>query len=139
MLPPHLLAALQGDLDPEKSPNYYPPALTGLRGSHVGAFEVAHSIRDGDFREKAGNPGDTAESFDLVIVGGGISGLSAAHFFRKSNPNARILIIENHDDFGGHAKRNEFTVAGRKLLGYGGTFSVESPAPYSAVAKNLIE
>jgi spermidine dehydrogenase len=139
MVPPRLFAALQDDLDPEKSPNYYPPALTGLRGSHPGAFEVAHSIRDGDFWEKAGNPTDTGESFDLIIVGGGISGLSAAHFFRKSNPNARILIIENHDDVGGHAKRNEFTVAGRKLLGYGGTFSVESPAPYSAIAKNLIE
>ncbi len=139
LLPPHLLAALQNDLDPEKSPDYYPPALTGLRGSHVGAFEVAHSIRDGDFWERAGKPTETGEKFDLVIVGGGISGLSAAHFFRKSNPGARILILDNHDDFGGHAKRNEFTVGDRKLLGYGGTFSIESPAPYSAVAKGLIE
>src|SRR5712691_10714419 len=75
--PPHLLAALQHDLDPEKSPDYYPPALTGLRGSHVGAFEVAHSVRDGDFWEHAGEPSDTQEKFDLVVVGGGISGLSA--------------------------------------------------------------
>lgn len=138
ILPSPLLAALQDDLNPESSPGYYPPALTGLRGSHVGAFEVAHSVRDGDFWEKAGSPSDTGESFDLIIVGGGISGLSAAHFFRKANPNARILILENHDDFGGHAKRNEFTVGDRKLLGYGGTFSIESPAPYSAVAKGLI-
>jgi spermidine dehydrogenase len=138
VLPPHLLAALQYDLDPEKSPNYYPPALTGLRGSHVGSFEVAHSLRDGDFWQNAGKPVETGETYDLVIVGGGISGLSAAHFFRKSHPDARILIIENHDDFGGHAKRNEFTVDDRKLLGYGGTFSIESPAPYSAVAKGLI-
>jgi spermidine dehydrogenase len=139
MIPPHLLAALESDLDPEKSPNYYPPALTGLRGSHVGAFEVAHSVRDGDFWEKAGRPIETGETFDLIIVGGGISGLSAAHFYRKANPTARILIVDNHDDFGGHAKRNEFTVGDRKLLGYGGTFSVESPAPYSVVAKQLIE
>jgi len=139
LLPPHLLAALQNDLDPEKSPDYYPPALTGLRGSHVGAFEVAHSVRDGDFWEKAGKPTETGEKLDLIIVGGGISGLSAAHFFRKSNPGARILILDNHDDFGGHAKRNEFTIGDRKLLGYGGTFSIESPAPYSAVAKDLIE
>src|SRR5437764_1138313 len=139
ILPPHLAAALQHDLDPEKSPEYYPPALTGLRGSHVGAFEVAHSLRDGDFWQKAGKPAETGETFDLIIVGGGISGLSAAYFFRKANPNARILIIENHDDFGGHAKRNEFTVGDRKLLGYGGSFSIESPAPYSAVAKGLIQ
>ena len=139
MLPPHLLAALQNDLDPEKSPNYYPPSLTGLRGSHIGSFEVAHSLRDGDFWQKAGTPIDTGEKFDLIVVGGGISGLSAAYFFRKSNPNARILILENHDDFGGHAKRNEFTVVDRKLLGYGGTFSIESPAPYSTVAKGVVE
>jgi spermidine dehydrogenase len=139
MLPPHLLAALQHDLDPETSPDYYPPALTGLRGSHVGSFEVAHSLRDGDFWKKAGQPTPTSESYDLVVVGGGISGLSAAYFFRKANPKARILILENHDDFGGHAKRNEFTIGNRKLLGYGGTFSIESPAPYSSVAKGLIE
>lgn len=138
-LPPHVLTALESDLDPEKAPGYYPPALTGLRGSHVGAFEVAHSLRDGDFWEKAGKPHETGEKFDLIIVGGGVSGLSAAHFFRKSNPNARILILENHDDFGGHAKRNEFTVGDRELLGYGGSFSVESPAPYSGVAKGLLE
>lgn len=138
VLPPHLLAALQHDLDPEKKPDYYPPALTGLRGSHVGSFEAAHSVRDGDFWQKAEKPVERREKFDLIIVGGGISGLSAAHFFRKANPGARILIIENHDDFGGHAKRNEFTVDGRKLLGYGGTFSIESPAPYSAVAKGVI-
>jgi len=139
ILPPHLLAALQHDLDPEKSPGYYPPALTGLRGSHVGAFEVAHSVRDGDFWEKAGKPIETGETFDLIVVGGGISGLSAAHFFRKSNPKARILILENHDDFGGHAKRNEFTIGDRRLLGFGGTFSIESPAPYSSVAKGVVK
>lgn len=143
ILPTHLLAALQHDADPEKSPSYYPPALTGLRGSHVGSFEVAHSLRDsvqdGEFWQKAPKAIETGEKFDLVIVGGGISGLSAAHFFRKANPGARVLIIENHDDFGGHAKRNEFAVGGFHRLGFGGTFSIESPAPYSAVAKGVVE
>src|SRR6201996_412759 len=138
MLPPHLLAALQHDLDPEKSPDDYPPALTGLRGSHVGSFEAAHSVRDGDFWQKAGTPTDTGEKFDLIVVGGGISGLSAAYFFRKANPNARVLILDNHDDFGGHAKRNEFTVGDRKLLGFGGTQSIEAPGRYSDVAKGLL-
>ncbi len=117
----------------------YPPARTGLRGSHVGSFEVMHSVRDGNFWDTAGKPVDTKETYDLVIVGGGISGLSAAHFFQKvAGPNARILIIENHDDFGGHAKRNEFRGNSRFLLGYGGTFSIESPAPYSPVAQSVI-
>ena len=127
------------DREPETSPDYYPPALTGLRGSHVGSFEVGHSVRDGNFWQTAGKPAETGEKLDLIVVGGGISGLVAAHFFQKASPGARILILENHDDFGGHAKRNEFGVNGRTLLGYGGTFSIQSPAPYSAVAKGVIE
>ncbi|HEY4282866.1 MAG TPA: FAD-dependent oxidoreductase, partial [Chthoniobacterales bacterium] len=139
VIPPHVLAALQNNSDPEKSTDYYPPALTGLRGSHVGSFEVAHSIRDHEFWEKAPKPIETGEKFDLIVVGGGISGLSAAHFYRKANPSARVLILDNHDDFGGNAKRNEFMVGGYRRLGFGGTFSIESPAPYSSVAKEVVE
>jgi spermidine dehydrogenase len=125
---------------PEKSANYYPPALTGMRGSHPGSFDAAHSLRDGTFWDSAGKPEDTREIYDLIVVGGGISGLVAAHFYRKAvGGKARILIIENHDDFGGHAKRNEFRVGNAFRLGFGGTFSIESPAPYSAVAKAVIE
>ncbi len=138
ILPTSLLAAADAEL--ETSPDYYPPALTGLRGSHAGSFEAAHALRDGSLWQQSGQPIDTRESYDLIVVGGGISGLSAAHFFRKiAGDKARILIIENHDDFGGHAKRNEFRIGNRTVLGYGGTFSIESPAPYSAVAKNLVE
>ncbi|MCU1296980.1 MAG: hypothetical protein JWO91_1258 [Acidobacteriaceae bacterium] len=139
MMPNSLLGALDFN-DDQNSSGYYPPALTGLRGSHVGAFEIAHSLRDGTFWEQAGKPTDTGETHDLVIVGGGISGLSAAHFYRKiAGFKSRILILDNHDDFGGHAKRNEFTAGNRRLLGFGGTFSIESPAPYSAVAKGVIK
>ena len=97
-------------------------------------------MRDGIFWESAGKPEDTGETYDLIIVGGGISGLSAAHFYRKAmGGKARILILDNHDDFGGHAKRNEFRVNNAFRLGFGGTFSIESPAPYSAVAKDVIQ
>jgi spermidine dehydrogenase len=117
----------------------YPPGLTGLRGSHDGSFEVAHALRDGTFRATAGEPTDTGERYDLVVVGAGISGLAAAWFFRKAaGASARILILDNHDDFGGHARRNEFRVGGRTLIGYGGTFAIDSPAPYSAVASALV-
>ena len=138
VMPWHLFAA--GDTDPEKSPAYYPPALTGLRGSHPGSFDSAHALRDGTFWDTAGAPQDTGETYDLIIVGGGISGLSAAHFYRKSaGANARILILDNHDDFGGHAKRNEFRVGNAFRLGFGGTYSIESPAPYSKEARGLVE
>ena len=140
LIPPEMWAAAAADLEPQNTPGYYPPAKTGLRGSHVGSFETMHKVRDGAFWDKAPKPVDTNESYDLIVVGGGISGLSAAHFFRKAaGDKARVLILENHDDFGGHAKRNEFHAGDRTLLGFGGTFSIESPAPYSAVAKGLIE
>ena len=139
-LMPWHLAAADEPAAPEKSPGYYPPALTGMRGSHPGSFDAAHSLRDGTFWDSAGKPEDTGETYDLIVVGGGISGLSAAHFYRKiAGSKARILILDNHDDFGGHAKRNEFRVNNAFRLGFGGTFSIESPAPYSAVAKALIE
>src|SRR5579871_3752826 len=138
MMPWQLFA---GDsASPEKDPTYYPPALTGMRGSHPGSFETAHSLRDGTFWDSVGKPEDTGETYDLIVVGGGISGLAAAHFYRKAaGPKSRILILDNHDDFGGHAKRNEFRVNDAFRLGFGGTFSIESPAPYSAVAKGVIE
>jgi spermidine dehydrogenase len=120
-------------------PGYYPPALTGLRGSHEGSFEAAHGVRDGKVPPKNANPADTKEIYDLVIVGGGISGLSAAYFWRAKNPEARILILDNHDDFGGHAKRNEFRAVGRMLLANGGTWAIESPFPYSPVARGLMD
>jgi spermidine dehydrogenase len=105
---------------------YYPPALTGLRGSHVGSFEMAHQMG----WEKKGFDTDKlpiTEEYDLVVVGGGLSGLSAAWFYREKHPKARILILENHDDFGGHAKRNEFSAGGRKIIGYGGSEAFQSP------------
>ena len=120
----------------QKEADYYPPAKTGMRGSHDGSWEVAHDLRDGKQW-----PEGTAdkEVYDLIVVGGGISGLAAAYFFRRfAGPDSRILVLDNHDDFGGHAKRNEFRSGGRLLLGYGGTQSIEAPAHYSAVSKELL-
>ena len=115
---------------------YYPPALTGMRGSHPGSFEVAHQLRDGITWTDAV---DTGESYDLVVVGAGLSGLSAAYFFLTSaGPGARVLVLDNHDDFGGHAKRNEFTYGGRTLLLNGGTSNLESVNHYSTVSRTLL-
>ena len=124
---------------PQDQPGYYPPILNGLRGSHPGSFESAHALRDGDFWSQAPAPEDTGERYDLVVVGGGISGLSAAHFYRAAKPGAKILILDNHDDFGGHAKRNEFHLDGKLHLLNGGTLEIDSPRPYSAVADGLLK
>ncbi|MGA9507700.1 MAG: NAD(P)-binding protein [Candidatus Sulfotelmatobacter sp.] len=121
------------------SGKFYPPALTGMRGSAPGSYDVAHALRDGDFWETAGSPADTNETYDLVVVGGGISGLAAAYFYRKSaGKDSRVLILDNNDDFGGHARRNEFRVGERVLLSNGGTQSIESPSEYSGVAKGVL-
>src|SRR5262249_53627729 len=104
-------------MEPQNRPGYNPPVSTGLRGSHPGSFEIAHGLRDGTFWKTAPKPIDTGEVYDLIVVGGGISGLSAAYFFReRAGRTARILILENHDDFGGHAKRNEFHLGGKLQL-----------------------
>ncbi len=120
-----------------QDPRYYPPALTGMRGSHPGSFEAAHGLRDG---KASHDVIDTEEDYDMVVVGGGISGLASAYFYRKSaGPQARILILDNHDDFGGHAKRNEFQAGNRLLLGYGGTQSIEAPGHYSKESIGLLK
>ena len=111
-----------------------------MRGSHAGSFEAVHALRDGTFWKSAGTPVDTREVYDFVVVGAGISGLSAAHFLRsRTGPSTRILILENHDDFGGHAKRNEFHMGGGLQLANGGTVSIDSPTPYSKEADGLLK
>ncbi len=120
-------------------PARYPPALTGLRGQHAGSFETAHAqARAGARFALDGLP--VEERYDLVVIGAGISGLAAAWFYRRAaGPSARILVLDNHDDFGGHAKRNEFLLDGRLVIGYGGSESIDSPnTQYSEIAQGLL-
>ena len=117
---------------------HYPPLLTGLRGSHAGSFEIAHAVAMAG--AKFGHPDEqTDATYDLVVVGGGISGLAAAYFYlQQEGTDKKVLVIDNHDDFGGHAKRNEFEVDGQELIGYGGSQSLESPGQYSKQAAQLL-
>ena len=125
------LAAPPGD-----GSDYYPPTLTGLRGAHRGSFEIAHALaREGKHFD---NPRVLDENYDLVVVGAGISGLAAAYYYRKLHgAQSRILILDNHDDFGGHARRNEFHQGGPIRLAWGGTVNLEYTL-YSQVAKDFI-
>ena len=146
-----LLQACGGDLEPPAETSsaaptrfsppdpsvYYPPTLTGMRGSHEGSFEVAHALA---WRgEKPARYEALNEHYDLVVVGAGMSGLAAAWFYRKKmGPDTRILLLDNHDDFGGHAKRNEFHHGGRMLLSLGGAQNLESFSSYSEAAGSLM-
>ncbi len=115
----------------------YPPMRYGLRGAHPGSFETAHADRDGRAWE---NPQDTGETYDLVIVGGGLSGLAAGYFFRKAaDPSAKVLILDNHDDFGGHAKRNEFVLNGQTRIVSGGTGYMVRPPTWPQATKDMLK
>jgi spermidine dehydrogenase len=113
----------------------YPPMLQGLRGQTQPAMEAAHSLRDGESIPVAA---DTGENYDIAIVGAGMSGLAAAYFYRKALPDAKVLVLEACDDFGGHATRNEFAIGGRQLLAPGGTFEIIFPDTYTPEGKALL-
>ncbi len=116
----------------------YPPGLHGMRGSRAQDYAAAHAVRDGATFRMADYPLD--EEVDCVVIGAGIGGLAAAHFVHKARPDARLLILDNHDDFGGHARRNEFEVEGRTLIGYGGSESIQSPkSMWSPAALGLLD
>jgi len=114
----------------------YPPMRTGMRGQHPGSFEGAHAMRDG---ESFPVGEDSGEIYDLVVVGGGLSGLAAAWYFRERFGNdARILIVDNHDDFGGHAKRNEFFYNGKQLVANGGSSYLVAPSQWTHDSIRLV-
>lgn len=115
----------------------YPPTETGLRGQQPGAYDVAHAVRDGEF--DPGRIKDTRESYDLVVAGGGLSGLASAYLYRKAaGPRARVLVLDALDDFGGHARRNEFHVGRTLLLSNGGTVNIDTPSTWSRQAHDLL-
>jgi spermidine dehydrogenase len=121
------------------SPSYYPPALTGLRGSHPGSNDNAHS-RAWAGRSDWGPTTKLAETYDLVVVGGGISGLSAAYFYQQEHgTDKKILILDNHDDFGGHAKRNEHTIDGNTRIAHGGSQTIVEPKHADQVVLDLLK
>ena len=124
---------------PQDRPGYDPPTLMGMRGSHDGSYDYAHALRDGDVFKNAGAPTDTDRRTILLSWAAGSAVLPQPTFIAPStNPSAKILILDNHDDFGGHAKRNEFRPDGRLFITNGGTAGIESPFDYSKEASELL-
>ena len=121
------------------TPSGDPAEITGLRGHSETAMNIGHALRDGTFWSDAPAPEDAGESYDLIVVGGGISGLAAAYLYRQQKPDAKVLVLENNEEFGGHARRNEFTASnGKKLIGYGGSQSLQTPTYFSGAVKKLL-
>ena len=98
-------------------------------------LEAGHTIRDGTYDPLPKDIIDTGETYDCVIIGGGISGLAAALFFqRQAGSKVKSLILENHPIFGGEAKQNEFLVDGRRLIAHQGSAIYQIQYPHSFLA-----
>ena len=127
---------------PETSPtlpsDYYPPTLTGMRGSHVGSFEISHALAWSG--EKPTEFTDLDEEYDMIVVGAGISGIAAAYLYQQqAGKDKHILLLDNHDDFGGHAKRNEFHYDDHMILAAGGSGNFQDSYGYAPETKKLIK
>jgi len=97
---------------------------------------AGHRMRDNAYDLQPPDIVDTGETYDCVIVGGGISGLAAALFFlRQAGPQMKCLVLENHPIFGGEAKQNEFEINGKRVVSHQGSAIYFVQYPYSALAK----
>jgi spermidine dehydrogenase len=105
-------------------------------GNTLEVLEAGHRLRDGAYNSLLADPIDTGETYDCVVVGGGISGLAAALFFQRlAGPGKSCLILENHPIFGGEAKQNEFEVDGKRLIAHQGSAIYLVPYPHSFMAR----
>ena len=105
-------------------------------GNTLGVMEAGHQIRDGWFESLPASVIDTGETYDCVVVGGGISGLAAALIFqRQAGKGKSCLVLDDHPIFGGEAKRNEFLVDGHRLMAHQGSAFFPVPYPHSFIAR----
>lgn len=105
-------------------------------GNTTSVLEAGHRIRDKEFENLPAGVVDTGETFDCVIVGGGISGLVAALIFQQlAGKTKSCLVLDNHPIFGGEAKRNEFLVDGHRLMAHQGSAFFPVPYPHSFIAR----
>ena len=121
------------------APSYYPPALTGLRGDNPGSYASAHS-RALAHKSNWGSTTRLNEEYDLIVVGGGISGLSAAFFYQQEHGrDKKVLVLDSHADFGGQCARNEHTIGGNTRLIFGGSQTIVSPHARSKTTLKLLK
>jgi len=105
-------------------------------GNTMPVLEAGHRIRDGEFESLPANAANTGETYDCVVVGGGISGLAAALIFQeRAGGEKTCLVLDNHPIFGGEAKRNEFLVDGHRLVAHQGSALFQITYPHSFIAR----
>lgn len=105
-------------------------------GNTWNVLRAGHTIRDAIYQTLPKDIIDTGETYDSVIVGGGISGLAAGLFFqRQAGAGMKCLILEDHPIFGGEAKQNEFLVDGQRLIAHQGSAIYQLQYPHSFLAR----
>jgi spermidine dehydrogenase len=105
-------------------------------GNTWAVLTAGHMLRDCSYEKCFASSAETGETYDCVIVGGGISGLAAALFFlRQAGPKATCLVLDDHAIFGGEAKQNDFEVDGQRLTAHQGSAIYFVPYARSFLAK----
>jgi spermidine dehydrogenase len=130
--PSELLAVQENDFTGYGGVSEY----SNANGNTWDVLQAGHAIRDRLYDPLPAGIIDTGEIYDCVIIGGGISGLAGALFFRReAHPGMKCLILENHPIFGGEAKQNEFLVEGKRLIAHQGSAIYQIQYPHSFLAQ----
>ncbi|MFO1468890.1 MAG: NAD(P)-binding protein [Steroidobacteraceae bacterium] len=95
--------------------------------THEVVNAVHDALRNQKFARALKSAVDTGERPDVVVVGCGMSGLSACWAYRKGRPNGTVLMLDPHPIFGGEAKQNEFEVDGYHLTAPQGATGIVVP------------
>ncbi|HEX4021527.1 MAG TPA: NAD(P)-binding protein [Acidobacteriaceae bacterium] len=89
---------------------------SSANGNTHNTMVAGHTIRDEVYNASLDSAATAEETYDCVVVGGGISGMAAAQAFIQHTEQKSCLVLENHSIFGGEARRNEFDVNGQRLI-----------------------
>ena len=112
------------------------PSKSSWGGNSQDVFDAGHAVRDGLYDDRNITAEDTGEFFDLIVVGGGFSGLASAYYFKQAKEGrAKILVLENHTVPGGNARRDEFRIKGQTLYAPQGSIVAQDLPPAFAAAE----
>jgi len=109
----------------------------GPNGNPDDVVAACHTVRSGGRgipEEMAFAESDPVD-YDLIVIGGGLSGLAAAwDYTRCAGGTPRVLILDNHEQVGGVARRNSLKVDGIRIIAPQGSYYA-GPPEYPFIAR----